>query len=97
MDLKNNEPNQRKRHELVITGRNELDLTGVLNVDSFDTEEFLLQTSEGYLGIRGEELNIKHLDLEEGRLNITGKIVELSYLDRSNTGENGSFWSKLFR
>ena len=31
-----------------------LDLTGVPNVESFDSEEFLLQTELGHLTIRGK-------------------------------------------
>jgi sporulation protein YabP len=69
------------RHELVLTDRSALEVTGVVQVESFDSEEFLLQTEYGYLGIRGQDLHIKTLDLEQGRVSIEGNIMEIGYLD----------------
>ena len=42
-----------KQHHLSMQNRKLLDLTGVSNVESFDSEEFLLQTELGHLTIRG--------------------------------------------
>ena len=68
-------------HEIVMTNRNTLDVSGVTRVESFDSEEFLLQTDYGYLGIRGQGLHIKTLDLDQGRVSIEGQISDMSYLD----------------
>ncbi|WP_089971894.1 sporulation protein YabP [Lihuaxuella thermophila] len=69
------------QHEIVMTNRNTMEVTGVVSVESFDSEEFLLQTEYGYLGIRGQDLHIKNLDLEQGRVSIEGQLMDISYLD----------------
>lgn len=68
-------------HEIVMTNRNTMEVSGVVRVESFDSEEFILQTDYGYLGIRGQDLHIKNLDLDQGRVAIEGQIVDISYLD----------------
>lgn len=70
-----------KHHELIMTNRNELEVSGVTGVESFDSEEFLLATEYGYVGIRGHELHLKNLDLEQGIVSIRGQFLDISYLD----------------
>ncbi|MGA8943826.1 MAG: sporulation protein YabP [Thermoactinomyces sp.] len=86
-------------HEIVMMNRNTLEVSGVTRVESFDSEEFLLQTDYGYLGIRGQDLHIKNLDLDQGRVSIEGHIVDMSYLDASMPAhEKGkSVWSRIFK
>jgi sporulation protein YabP len=69
------------QHEVTMINRNEMTVTGVVSVESFDSEEFLLQTDYGYLGIRGQDLHIKNLDLDQGRVSIEGHFLDVSYLD----------------
>lgn len=68
-------------HQITMTNRNTMEVTGVVGVESFDSQEFLLQTECGYVGIRGQELHIKNLDLEQGRVSIEGHFLDVSYLD----------------
>lgn len=68
-------------HEIMMSNRNAMEVTGVSRVESFDSEEFLLQTDYGYLGIRGRDLHIKNLDLDVGRVAIEGQITDISYID----------------
>ncbi|SDW86568.1 sporulation protein YabP [Marininema mesophilum] len=86
-------------HEVVMTGRNNMDVTGVLGVESFDSEEFLLQTECGYLGIRGNNLHIKNLDLDAGRVSILGEFYEMSYLDDGSPrgAKTKTLLGRLFR
>ncbi|MNW32715.1 Spore protein YabP [compost metagenome] len=87
-----------KKHDLHMQNRKLLDLTGVSNVESFDSEEFLLQTELGHLTIRGQNLHIKNLSLEEGLLSIEGTISSLVYLDPgSRPKSNKSLIGKLFK
>ncbi|MFB5269028.1 sporulation protein YabP [Paenibacillus enshidis] len=87
-----------KQHDLRMQNRKQLDLTGVLNVESFDSEEFLLQTELGHLTIRGQNLHIKNLNLEEGLLSIEGLISSLAYLDPGSQTKNGKgLLGKLFK
>ncbi|RAL23182.1 sporulation protein YabP [Thermoflavimicrobium daqui] len=93
------EQTTQKQHEVILKDRNILEVSGVLSVESFDSEEFLLQTDCGFLGIRGQELHIKNLDLEQGFVTIEGHFVEFSYLETSlpRADKSKGIWSRLFR
>lgn len=86
-----------KEHLVKLNQRKILEITGVKEVDSFDNEEFLLQTVMGYLVIRGQHLQLKNLDVTEGIVSIKGKIYELTYLDDEGQGKAKGIFSKLFR
>lgn len=47
-----------KFHDLRMQNRKLLDITGVQNVESFDSEEFLLQTELGHLTSSGDKIYI---------------------------------------
>ncbi|WP_068675820.1 sporulation protein YabP [Oceanobacillus sp. Castelsardo] len=84
-------------HFLKLNQRRNLEITGVKEVDSFDNEEFLLETVMGYLIVRGQNLQLKNLDVQEGVVAIKGKIYELSYVDDQGQEKAKGFFSKLFR
>ncbi|MCT1901822.1 sporulation protein YabP [Oceanobacillus sojae] len=84
-------------HTVKIDKRKNLEITGVKEVDSFDNEAFLLETVMGYLIIRGQNLQLKNLDVTEGVVTIKGKIYELSYVDEQQQEKAKGFFSKLFR
>ncbi|GAB3054617.1 sporulation protein YabP [Virgibacillus ainsalahensis] len=83
-------------HFVKMNNRKNLEITGVKEVDSFDNEEFLLETVMGYLIVRGQNLQLKNLDVGEGVVTIKGKVYELSYVDEQQEKAKG-FFSKLFR
>ncbi|MFD2628048.1 sporulation protein YabP [Oceanobacillus kapialis] len=84
-------------HAVKINNRKNLEISGVKEVDSFDNEEFLLETVMGYLIVRGQNLQLKNLDVSEGLITIKGKIYELSYVDEQQQEKAKGFFSKLFR
>ena len=84
-------------HMLTINNRKTIDVHGVKDVDSFDHEEFLLETNMGYLIIRGDGLQLKNLDVKEGKVSIEGKVYELSYIDEAQQEVAKGFFSKLFK
>ncbi len=88
-----------QKHEIIVTDRDTIDITGVTRVESFDREEFLLHTEYGYLGVRGQDLRIKHLDLELGRISIEGQITDISYLEGADSRieKNSGLFGRLFR
>ncbi|AZS13080.1 sporulation protein YabP [Paenibacillus motobuensis] len=86
-----------KRQELHLFQRKLLEISGVQNVESFDSEEFLLQTELGHLTIRGQNLHIKNLNLEQGLVSIEGLVNSLSYLEPGSHSSNKGFLGKLFR
>ena len=84
-------------HDVIMRGRKLLDITGVKQVESFDNEEFLLETVMGFLAIKGQNLQMKNLDVEKGIVSIKGKIFDLVYLDEQYGEKAKGFFSKLFR
>ena len=82
-------------HNLILEGRKKLTLTGVSDVDSFDDRTVVAYTSFGELTIKGKELHISKLNLENGELNLDGEIDSMAYSENHETG--GGFLTKLFR
>ncbi len=85
-----------QEHDVIMRGRRLLDITGVKQVESFDNEEFLLETVMGFLAIRGQNLQMKNLDVEKGVVSIKGRIFDLVYVDDHQEKAKG-FFSKLFK
>lgn len=81
-------------HQLIMQERQQLELTGVSDVDSFDETTVLAYTSLGELTVRGSNLHIRRLDLESGALSVEGNIRALEYADNH---KNGGFFGRLFR
>lgn len=90
-------PTALQSHTLQLNNRKMLEITGVKEVDSFDNEEFLLETVMGYLIIRGEYLQLNNLDVNKGIVSIKGKVYDLSYVDEQSGEKAKGFFSKLFR
>jgi|SRR5699024_5711253 len=86
-----------QNHSLTINNRKNVEVHGVKEVDSFDHEEFLLETVMGYLIIRGRNLQLKNLDVTEGKVTIKGKVYELSYVDEEQEETAKGIFSKLFK
>ena len=91
--------NQFERHEVTLFNRQAVQISGVLNVESFDAHEFVLQTGYGLLVIRGENLHIKTLNLENGVVAIEGMVLDLGYFDDkiSPSEKAKGFFGKLFK
>ena len=70
-------------HGLTLEGRKKARITGVAAVSCFNDQEIILDTVEGELALLGENLHIDQLNLEEGRLEVTGTIAGLEYSERT--------------
>ncbi|MFD2115462.1 sporulation protein YabP [Paenibacillus yanchengensis] len=86
-----------KQQQLKLVNRKLLELTGVLQVESFDSEQFLLETNLGYLSVEGHNLHMKQLSLEEGLVIIEGYIHSLAYRDAATSGKSKGILGKLFK
>lgn len=84
-------------HDVIMRGRKLLDITGVKQVESFDNQEFLLETAMGFLSIRGQNLQMKNLDVDKGVVSIKGKVFDLEYIDQQSGDKAKGFFSKLFK
>ncbi|NLY39727.1 MAG: sporulation protein YabP [Firmicutes bacterium] len=86
------------QHRLVIENREHTEITGVLHVDSFDDEEIIMETEQGLLAVRGENLHIKHLNLDQGEIIIDGYVLELAYAEEKRARNRGkNILERLFR
>ena len=84
-------------HGISINERNKMYITGVNKIESFDEQEFLLDTYMGFLAIKGSGLEILRLDTKDGILSIKGTIDSLSYFDSIKKNNKTSFFDKLFK
>ncbi|NMA55678.1 MAG: sporulation protein YabP [Firmicutes bacterium] len=67
-------------HTVTMTNREFLVISGVRQVESFDDEQVLLETTLGLLKIRGAGLSINQLNVEEEKLEVEGEITALEYI-----------------
>lgn len=85
-------------HSINISERKNLVISGVKKIDSFDDEEFLLETVMGYIIVKGEGLEIVRLDTMQGNISIKGKINSLSYIEDTKKKEKSEgLFNKLFK
>ena len=85
-------------HKVVMTNRRNCTVNGVNDVLSFDIHEILLETEQGMLMIKGDELHVSRLTLEKGEVDIDGKIDSFTYSDVHQQAKGGeSLLGKLFR
>lgn len=90
--------NQSKGHKVLLTNRKMAVFTGVVDVLSFDVAEILLETEQGMLLIKGNDLHVNRLTLEKGEIDVEGRIDGLSYSDAPGTKKQGeSFLGRIFR
>lgn len=82
-------------HNITITERKNIVITGIKKIDSFDKEEFLLESTMGNIVIKGSELEIIKLDTFQGSVSIKGVVNSISYTDLSKKDEG--VFSKLFK
>ena len=87
-----------QNHGISINERKSMYITGVLKIDSFDDEEFLIETNMGYLVIKGENLEIVKLDTKDGIVSIKGSFISLSYIEElKKMNKENSLFNKLFK
>ncbi len=76
------------RHQLTLVDREELNVDGVVGLGSYDEKEIVMETEQGMLLVKGEGLNLKQLNLDQGNIIIDGMIRSISYED-GNQGKKG--------
>jgi len=84
-------------HSINVIERKNITLTGVKKVESFDSNEFLLETSLGYIIVKGEELEMIKLDTYQGNVSIKGFIKSLNYVEETKQKQEGGLFNKLFK
>jgi len=87
-----------RTHKVMMTNRRTCTINGVNDVLSFDIHEILLETEQGMLMIKGDDLHVNRLTLDKGEVDIDGKIDSFTYSDVAAGNHKGeSLLAKLFR
>ena len=86
-----------KPHSITIEGRERLIITGVRDVTSFNDNEVALDTEAGGLTIRGTNLHINKLSVDDGNLIVEGYVISCVYSDKIDAKKTGSFLSNIFK
>ncbi len=81
-------------HRLVLEGREQLTVTGVEEVESFDENSIVMGTSKGVLVVRGEQLHIEQLSLDGGALKVEGYVDSITY-EEERTARGGGLLARL--
>lgn len=87
-----------RMHKVTMTNRRTCTINGVNDVLSFDIHEILLETEQGMLMIKGNDLHVNRLTLDKGEVDVDGKIDSFTYSDVAmNSHKNESLLARLFR
>ena len=85
-------------HHVYLKDRKTLELTGIKKIESFDSLEFLIETSLGYLNIKGTDLALVRFDQEKKEVSIKGNIDSISYVsNKKNPKVKESVFNKLLK
>ncbi len=84
------------RHSIIMKGREVLSASGIEDVESFDDDRIVAYTVDGQMTVKGAELKINRLSVEDGELEIQGIIDSIEYQDSHKSG-GGGIWGKIFK
>lgn len=86
------------KHEVTLSNRNKLTITGINKIDSLNNEEFVIDTVLGNLRVKGSDLTMQQLDIDKGQIWIEGKIDLIEYMDKTEKkNEKEGFFKKIFK
>jgi sporulation protein YabP len=82
-------------HSIIMEDRKKLSVSGVTDIDSFDEQTIIAITDLGELTIRGWNLHMTRLNLEQSELLVEGEISSLTYTDVRPQAKG--FFAKVLR
>ena len=82
---------------LVLENRNRLNISGVLDVLSFDDQIIIVETELGMLTVKGDNLKINKLSIDTSEVIVEGEIMSLTYSNKEMNKKNESFLGKIFK
>ncbi len=75
---------------IFLENREKLNVSGVLDVLSFDDQIIIVETELGLLTIKGENLKINKLNIDTSEVTLDGMISSLSYSNSDSFKKNAS-------
>lgn len=94
--MKMEEKKSIKPHSITWKGRMQGSITGVKDVLSFDENSVILETELGMLTVKGKELHIGRLMLEQGEVEMDGNVDSIVY-SGSSPARKGSLIKRMFQ
>lgn len=85
-----------RNQNILIEDRNRASITGVEQVESFNDNTIILKTIKGGMVIKGENLNVDKLNLDDGNVKISGVINGINYVEKIS-GQKGNIIGKIFK
>ena len=83
---------------LILENRNKLNISGVLDVLSFDDQLIIVETELGLLTIKGDNLRINKLSIDTSEVIVEGEIISLAYSSKElNKKSSEGFLGKIFK
>ncbi|MBE5958123.1 MAG: sporulation protein YabP [Lachnospiraceae bacterium] len=83
------EQSQPGTHKLLMTNRGSIVISGIIDVISFDLKEIILESTCGMLTIKGSDLKVRKVKLEEGEVEVEGSADSINYSDVSSFSKKG--------
>ena len=56
---------------------------------SFDLNEILLETEQGMMMVKGNDLHVNRLSLEKGEVDIDGRVDSFTYTEKTSFAKKG--------
>ncbi|MBQ9086269.1 MAG: YabP/YqfC family sporulation protein [Clostridia bacterium] len=86
----------KQTHQIQLFMRKEMTVNGVREVESFDENGAVLQTTAGEMTVEGEDIHVGVLDMDRGLVTLSGRIDAILYSD-IHSEEKGGFFRKRSR
>ena len=84
-------------HKISINERKTIILSGIKKINSFDENEFYVDSIMGPIIIKGNNLELLKLDTFQGNLSIKGRIISVIYLEDNKKNTSDNIISRLFK
>ena len=84
-------------HSVNLLERKTLVITCVKKIDTFDKVHFILDTTMGFMIIKGDGLELIKLDTLSGNVTIKGTINSLEYVIENKKSNDEGIISRLFK
>lgn len=94
--MESNKINKKQSHIINIDNRQKIDITGVIDVITFNEQSVILNTVLGELSIKGKNMKVNKLNVDNGDMSIEGEMQSLTYVSKE-IREKESLVKKLFK
>lgn len=97
MDKQDNNINT-YNHSIQLLERKNLVISGVKKIDNFNNKQFIIETIQGYMIVKGEGLELLKLDTILGNVSIKGLVNSIQYVeDNGKKNKDDSIFNRLFK